>query len=418
MAIVVVYDQGAASPREIIGRLGASEPVVVALADSEHARQVRPLLEENCAGLVDLADGTDAAVDELRRLGAKGIVTFSECMLADTARLALRLRLPFNSPETTRALTDKAIQRRRLSQAGVDAVRHAVVTTERDWPRALARVGLPAVLKPVRGEGSRNTVRVTDAAQGAAAVREFLRSEPALVVEEFLEGADWAPFGDYVSVESAVTPERMSHFAVTGKLPLAPPFRESGQFWPSPLTPEQEAGVTGLADRALRALGVTHGLVHTEIKLTPAGPRLIEVNGRLGGDQTELALRSTGLDLVALAGDLALGRGVPPEPVRPQRVHFQYYTPGPTSGGLLERVDGAAAVRALPGITAYHSRVRPGTRLAEGTATLLLDMLCGSAADHREMTALLEQATALLAYEFTVGDERVLRTARDLLVRP
>uniref|UniRef100_A0AAU3HS16 ATP-grasp domain-containing protein n=1 Tax=Streptomyces sp. NBC_01393 TaxID=2903851 RepID=A0AAU3HS16_9ACTN len=418
MAIVVVYDQGAASPREIIGRLGTSEPVVVVLADSGHARQVRPLLEENCAGLVSLADGDDAVVARLRAVGAKGILTFSERMLTDTALLAERLDLPYNSPETVKGLTDKSLQRRRLHEAGVDAVRSVVVTAAGQWPDALAQVGLPAVVKPVRGEGSRNTVRVTDPDRGAAVIEEFLRAEPALVVEEFLEGADWAPFGDYVSVESAVTSDGTRHFAVTGKLPLAPPFRESGQFWPAPLPPEQEAEVVALADGALRALGVTHGLVHTEIKLTPAGPRLIEVNGRLGGNQADLATRAAGLDLVALAGELALGRSVPLTPVRPERVHFQCYTPGPTSGGLLERVDGAAEVRALPGITAYRPAVRPGTLLAGGTGTALLDMTCGSADNHQGMIALVEQARGRLAYEFTVDGRRVLRTAQDLLVNP
>ncbi|MFD8693499.1 ATP-grasp domain-containing protein [Kitasatospora purpeofusca] len=414
MAVVVVYDQGSASPREVIA-LGRTAPVLVALADSEHARQVGPLFEENCAGVVALAEGDGAVVARLREYGAAGILTFSERMLADTARLAGLLGLPFNTPETVRVLTDKAAQRRRLREAGVDGVRSALLTDADGWHAALTEVGLPAVVKPVRGEGSRNTVLVTDPDRGAAVVEEFLRAEPALVVEEFLQGADCAPFGDYVSVESAVTPGGIRHFAVTGKLPLAPPFRESGQFWPSQLAPGPEAEVVELADRALRALGVTHGLVHTEIKLTAAGPRLIEVNGRLGGDQTDLAARSLGLDLVALAGELALGRDVEPSPARPERVHFQYYTPGPTGGGRLTRVDGQAAVRALPGVDSYRLSVRPGTELAAGTGTTLLDMLCGSAADHRGMTALVERAVALLAYEFVVDGRSVTRTARDLL---
>lgn len=413
MTIVVVYDQGSVSPREIIG-LGQSQPVVVALAESDHARQVAPLFEENCAGVVFSAEG-DAVVSRLREYGAKGILTFSERMLADTAGLAESLGLPFNSPDTVRMLTDKAAQRRRLREAGVDGVRSALVTAADGWPVALAEVGLPAVVKPVRGEGSRNTVLVTDAGRGAAVVEEFLHAEPALVVEEFLQGADWAPFGDYVSVESAVTPGGACHFAVTGKLPLAPPFRESGQFWPSQLGPEQEAEVVALADRAIRALGVTHGLVHTEIKLTPAGPRLIEVNGRLGGYQSDLARRAAGLDIIALAGELALGRGVELRPARPERVHFQYYTPGPTAAGRLERVDGAAAVRALPGVTSYRLSVQPGTELAGGTNTTLLDMLCGSAPGHQDMITLLEQAIGRLAYEFTIDGRPVLRTARDLL---
>lgn len=43
------------------------------------------------------------------------------------------------------------------------------------------------------------------------------------------------------------------------------------------------ARVLELAGAALRALGITDGVTHVEIELTSDGPRLIEVNGRMGG---------------------------------------------------------------------------------------------------------------------------------------
>lgn len=203
MAVVVVYDQGSASPREVIA-LGRTAPVLVALADSDHARQVGPLFEENCAGVVTLAEGDEAVVARLREYGAEGILTFSERMLADTARLAGLLDLPFNTPETVRVLTDKAAQRRRLREAGDSAQRAA--HRRRRLARRADRGGPARRGQAGPRRGSRNTVLVTDPDRGAAVVEEFLRTEPALVVEEFLRGADCAPFGDYVSVESAATP--------------------------------------------------------------------------------------------------------------------------------------------------------------------------------------------------------------------
>ena len=44
-----------------------------------------------------------------------------------------------------------------------------------------------------------------------------------------------------------------------------------------------------IASMAIKALGVRVGFLHTEIKLTPDGPRIIEVNGRLGGSVAEMA---------------------------------------------------------------------------------------------------------------------------------
>ena len=62
-----------------------------------------------------------------------------------------------------------------------------------------------------------------------------------------------------------------------------------------------------LATAALRALGVRTGGFHTEIKLTPDGPRVIEVNGRLGGGVPEMLLQASGESLMRLSMRVALG---------------------------------------------------------------------------------------------------------------
>ena len=57
------------------------------------------------------------------------------------------------------------------------------------------------------------------------------------------------------------------------------------------------------------ALGFADGVTHTELKLTPAGPELIEVNARLGGDLIPyLGLRASGVDPAAAAAAVACGR--------------------------------------------------------------------------------------------------------------
>ncbi len=75
----------------------------------------------------------------------------------------------------------------------------------------------------------------------------------------------------------------MTHLAITGRFPLAPPFRETGFFIPASIAPGQQAELLDLAGETLRALGLEVGAAHTEIKLTSEGPRVIEVNGRIGG---------------------------------------------------------------------------------------------------------------------------------------
>jgi biotin carboxylase len=388
----VVYDNGSVSAAELAAGLAGLGPVTFLVPASDHVDRMRPVLAE-LGQVVELT--ADAGT------GLTGVVTFSELMVRHTAELAAKAGLDYHTPETARALTDKLCQRSVLQAAGVDSVRHRAV--DDDLWSALQAVGLPAVVKPVVGQGSRDTHLVTDESTAKALAGSV---GPGTVVEEYLVGRPSRPFGDYVSVESLTRAGESTHLAVTGKYPLVPPFREVGQFWPAPLPPDELDQVTGLVDAALRALGVRTGLTHTEVKLTADGPRIIEVNGRLGGHIHELAKRSCGVDLVRVAAQVALGEPVRAEPLLPARVHFQYNGTGPVEAGRLTEILGVRSVRGTPGVTGYRGYVRAGEHLPGGVMTRQLDLLCGDAVDHETMFGVLDEALAHLSYRFALDDGR------------
>jgi biotin carboxylase len=68
--------------------------------------------------------------------------------------------------------------------------------------------------------------------------------------------------------------------------------------------------VLDLATAATKALSVRTGFLDTEIKLTPSGPRVIEVNGRLGGGLPDLLQQAAGFDLLRWTLRAALGEPV------------------------------------------------------------------------------------------------------------
>ncbi|MEO7259719.1 MAG: ATP-grasp domain-containing protein [Jatrophihabitantaceae bacterium] len=256
-----------------------------------------------------------ALLAHLRRHRPNGLVTFSESLIPVAATLAAELGLTYHSALTAEALTSKDVQRRLLRKAGVDALRFYPIRSGKDWPAAVRDVSLPCVVKPVRGEGSRNTFRIDSAEQGSQLIGHLLAAgqgrpprETELIAEELLLGRQSWPFGDYVSVESLVVAGEAQHVAVTGKLPLVEPFRETCSYWPSTLSAAEQAQSAELTSSALAALGVTDGVCHTELKLTPTGPRIIEVNGRLGGYVHDVLKRSCGLSMIGLAASIALGR--------------------------------------------------------------------------------------------------------------
>jgi biotin carboxylase len=384
--VLVPVGYGAASPTEVVRAADGLARIVFA-ADEDADPLLLDLLRDTAA--VITARDLDGYVRQARATGVDGIVTFSDDRLELTADLAERLGLPHHTPAQVAAATWKPLQRLRLAEAGVDEIRYQVVHGPDDIDSAIAHVGLPAVAKPARGMGSRFTtaircrddlIRAVNQAGGLIATGVPLLLEELLPGRPDLTAAGW---GDYVSVEAVVTDGRPMNLVVTGKFPLAEPFREVGSLVPARLDPWTTERVLALNAAAVRALGLSCGLVHTEMKLTPDGPRIIELNPRLGGLHESLVAGAAGVSLVATALKAALRLPVPQGPLATTGVAWFHLTiPGPDDRTVLA-VDGAADVRALPDVRQVRIVARPGTRVdpAQGT-TQMLALTHGSSADH------------------------------------
>ena len=142
-----------------------------------------------------------------------------------------------------------------------------------------------------------------------AGARGAVDPNTALILESVLVGLLARPIGlaPYVSVETLAVGGRFHHLCVTDRFPLAPPLLETGMLLPSCLGAAQQAGVATMAEQALRALDFRHGAAHTELMLTSEGPRVIEVNARVGGAVPFLLPIAAGYDVVTQIGRLALG---------------------------------------------------------------------------------------------------------------
>ncbi len=344
-----------------------------------------------------------AAVERLAPRSLKGVVTYSEYALPWASTLARGLGLPGHSADTVAALTEKHRQRARLREAGVHDCRTLLIPAGR---REVAEGAiLPAILKPVVGAGSLHTFLIRD----EVALHTRLAAVPEgvdLVLEEFFEGAlhiAGPAFGDYVSVESLHSAGSSRQVCVTGKLPLTPTFRETGMFLPNSLSPEIEAEVLALEARAVRALGVTDGITHTEIKLTAAGPRLIEVNGRLGGYVPDLLKRAAGIDLVRAALQLSLGiMPALPEPVCSEVVYQLFLTPADGTRGRLSRLDGLERIEAMEGVSLVERRTAPGDWVDSAIGTQsLLGIVYGRSSDLGSLGTRVAEITKTVAMEFS-----------------
>jgi biotin carboxylase len=392
------------------------------LAVGHGYRSVPPLqLAVAASGLCDIVWLVDAADPEIDAVGAllgrigtvidigphspheaatllavhhpDGIVAYRDEDLAPLSAIAACLGLPFHEPAVALRLADKLAQRWALADAGVPVPRAWELASSAD-PSAVASVAAeavyPVVVKPRRGSGSWHTFLAHNAAELTAVLDELRRDGAEgeeMVVEEHLpsrSGTEGDGFADYVSVETIVSGGTATHVAVTGRTPLAEPFRETGFCIPAALGGADLDAVLAMASTVVAALELQTGCVHTEIKSTPDGPRVIEVNGRVGGGVPDMLASAAGVDLFELSMRVALGERLELPGLFPcASVGYRFFYQPPMAARRVLSVDGLDRVAALPGVESVFLHRGPGREVdaRQGTRAYIFSVV-GSTADH------------------------------------
>ncbi|WP_436995166.1 ATP-grasp domain-containing protein [Streptomyces sp. enrichment culture] len=287
-----------------------------------------------------------------------GVFTWTEWYLVPVARLARRLGLPTTDPEAMRACRNKATARSLFARHGVPSAASASVRTRHEAQAAAERIGYPVVLKPAAHAASIGVIRADTpdqltAAYGAARRAADLGLESTdVLVEEYLDGPE-------VSAECVTHRGKTTVVAVTRKTVSEPPhFEELAHSVDA--TDPLLATVTPAARAAIRALGITDGVSHVEMRLVGARPRLVEVNGRLAGDMIGHLVRlTTGIDLPRAAADIACDHAPDLTPTRSSAAAIHLIYPE-TSGTLISlRFDGPRP----PWLERIHFQRHPGDRL-------------------------------------------------------
>lgn len=295
--------------REAVG--DAAELLWVLVDHADDDLWTRRLLRR-LGTVVEISSGDlDAAALQLGDHHPDGIVTFVDDNLVIAAELAARLGLTYHSAAVARTVASKWRQREALKAAGVAGPPFWALPaglSDAELSSRADEVQFPVVLKPAAGSGSRGILAIAGPADLVAAYRPDIDQ----IAEAYLEDDPRRDdrFASYLSVETVVSHAVNHHVAVTGRFPLAEPFRETGNFIPAAVDPALRGSLFALADAAIAALGITTGVLHIEIKLTPDGPQILEVNGRLGGRPPFVLLGVSEVNLFRVACEVALDQPV------------------------------------------------------------------------------------------------------------
>lgn len=259
---------------------------------------------------------TEAVLEAAKKHKIDGIMTLASDMPMQTvATVCEVLNLVGVSRDTALKATNKAYMRDALKENGVPVPMYYHVKNKKAFSDAVVKIraaGYKCIVKPADNSGSRGVdLLPLDADLGAAYdyTVKFSRSGE-IVVEEFMEGPE-------VSVETLATEGEVHVIQITDKLTTgAPFFVEMGHSQPSQLSDETKNKIREVAIAANKAIGITNGPSHTEIKVTKDGPKIVELGARLGGDciTTHLVPLSTGVNMVECCIKIALGEKPDIEP--------------------------------------------------------------------------------------------------------
>ncbi|MEZ5543500.1 MAG: ATP-grasp domain-containing protein [Pseudomonadota bacterium] len=296
-----------------------------------------------------------------------GVVATDDATVELASRVAERLGLPHNPPEAARRTRRKDLSRTALAAYGAGVPEFRILDLARPLAVQLAPVCYPCVIKPLTLSGSRGVIRADNQAQALAAcrrIRALLAREPLpdrfaathLLLESFVPGPE-------VALEGMLSDGQLQVLALFDKPdPLdGPYFEETYYITPSRHAASVQQAVSASVQVACQALGLRAGPVHAEVRIAAQGCVIMEVAARtIGGDCARLLRAATGHGLEELVIAHASGRQLAFEPA-----------PGAAGvlmlpiaqAGILRRIEGIGAARAVPFIEDISIAIREGYEL-------------------------------------------------------
>jgi biotin carboxylase len=338
---------------------------------SEQRSALAGLMRDRMLGVA--FEDVERAVAAIGRFAARhpldAIVAVDDTGTVVAAAASAALGLAGNSVEAVRASRDKGRARERFASAGLLTPRFHVFGSDADPAVVAAAARYPCVVKPVDLSGSRGVIRADDADACVAAftrVAALVRSPDvcrpgsapqSILVEDFIPGAEFA-------LEGLLRGGVLETLAIFDKPdPLDGPFFEETIYvTPSRQPVAVQSEIAATVQRATRALGLTEGPVHAEVRRNESGTVMLEVAARSIGGLCARTLRfGVGVSLEELILRHAVGLPIQ-SLVREDRAAGVLMLPIPRPG-LLREIRGQEQACRVPGIEGVVLTVPAGERL-------------------------------------------------------
>ena len=358
------------------------------------------LVGEIAAGLhLDLSapDALEILLEAARDQPFSGVVATDDTTVELGSRIAQALGLPHNEPQAARISRYKDLSRQALADAGVPVPEFYVVNLNGDVAGQCAGISYPCVVKPLSLSASRGVIRADNAEEllsACARVEAIIASENMsdawlrshVLVEGYVGGAE-------VALEGLLQQGELAVLAIFDKPdPLQGPyFEETYYITPSRHSEDLQQKIVATVKSACVGIGLREGPVHAEVRLAESGCVIIEVASRtIGGECARLLAFGTGHSLEALVIAHAVGK---PLAIKPPAGAAGVLMIPIHEAGILRRIEGITAARAVPFIEDILISIRDGYELLplpEGSS--YLGFMFASAATPEQVEAALRTA--------------------------
>ncbi|RUU97601.1 ATP-grasp domain-containing protein [Mesorhizobium sp. M6A.T.Cr.TU.017.01.1.1] len=346
---------------------------------------------------VDTAD-LDALIRECSRLHATydiaGITSVGDSFYATVGKLCRHFDLLGPNPTSIERCCNKFTQRQLLAEAGVPIPDYRLAADAVDIESSADEIGLPVILKPAVGAGSRG-VRLCRNLDELAQHTTYLlggqhiwQSPPRILVEEFAQGPlYWVDImGDQIVGIGTADFGPLPHFV--GRQCT----------FPALLTDDEHERIADVSLSCLRALGLGWGPTGIEVRWTTRGPVVIEVNPRLHGTPTpQLTQLAYGIDLVTEHIKLVIGDKWDLRRRHSQTAAARFLVPD--RDGTLDWIGGDSQAVAIPGVAEVKFYVEAKTPIVrKGDLQDWIGYVIAASPSRAQTEAILQHAVDIIEW--------------------
>ncbi|MBE3582356.1 MAG: ATP-grasp domain-containing protein [Thermoanaerobacteraceae bacterium] len=221
------------------------------------------------------------------------------------AAVATALNLPGIPVEVAQNATNKLAIREVLAACQVPSPRFVTCRSQAEAVKGLKTLGLPVVIKPPDNNSSFgvSVVRQESELEKALDWAAQFSNSPTLLMEEYIPGEE-------VGVQAFVLGGEVKIAAISSRQVTPPPFCSSIMTTvPALISSDTGELIHRVVARATQAMGINAGPVYIQLRLSPEGPRVLELAPRLGGGYTNSHLipLALGINPIQATIDFCLG---------------------------------------------------------------------------------------------------------------